>query len=75
MAVEEKTREQVGAELCQAQDQLGLTRLAMVGYVGLLPAVLLLFRSGGWVVGLMKNKTKLSPARASLLGLSLAKSQ
>ena len=46
------------------------------------PAVSLLFRSGwvggwgwgwwGWVGGEVGNKTKLSPARASLLGLSLA---
>ena len=37
------------------------------------PAVLLLFRSGwGWVAGEVGNKTNLSPARASLLGLSLA---
>jgi hypothetical protein len=28
---------------------------------------------GGWVDGLLKNKTKLSPARSILLGLSLAK--
>ena len=33
------------------------------------------FGRGEWVGagGLLKNKTKLSPARASLLGLSLAK--
>ena len=39
------------------------------------PAVSLLFRSGGggWVVGEVGNITKLSPARASQLGLSLAK--
>ena len=37
------------------------------------PAVSLLFRSGwGWVGGEVGNKTKLSPARASQLGLSLA---
>ena len=41
------------------------------------PAVSLLFRSGwlggdGWVAGEVGTKTYLSPARASLLGLSLA---
>ena len=71
-------REQAGAELCQAQNQLGWTRL---GYARLCWAVSCCFATfsvgvgWGWVVGLLKNKTKLSPTRASLLGLSLAKTR
>ena len=63
-------REQAGAELCQAQNQLGWTRL---GYARLCWAVSCCFATflvGVGLGGLLKNKTKLSPAAYFLrLGL------
>ena len=76
----ENRRRQAGAELYQAQNQLGRTSLAMLGYDGLLPfSFFLLFRwgwvgvGGGWVGGELKNKANSATTSVEFeLGLSLA---